>query len=400
MKSLVDIPKAKFGTSAPRSAGEEDSRRGGPKQASKIVLLCRSRFFWAIVFIAVPTFASAIYYSTIAADQFQTVSLISIRSSQASGAGSLLGSFFGLGNISQSAIEANTVSQFIKSHDAVKKLDEKLDLKTIYSVPEDDFLARLAPKASFEELVDYYDGMVDATFDPASGITTIKVRAFRTEDAMAISRALLRISEELVNSFNARAEKDSLHLAQSELEKAAGNLATIRQQMTDFRVLHQEINPSSSTEAIGTIIASLSQQYAETSTSLSEAISFMNPDSLQVEVLRKRLRALKKQIDEEKKILTGSEGAMPDVLASYEVLVLNYELASLAYKSAIGSLESARIEAQGKRSYVVEVVSPHVADEAIYPRKLRNVFFVLVGSFVIFGIGRMMFLGIRDHVMH
>jgi capsular polysaccharide transport system permease protein len=400
MNRFVDIPGEKHDTITNKLVDKAVLRGEFSKTLTKQNIIWRSKFFWAAFFIILPTFVSAVYYITIAADQYQTEALISIRSSQAAGASSLLGNFFGLGNISQSAIEANTVSQFIMSHDAVKKLDEKLNLKTIYSLPEKDYFARLPADASFEGLVEYYESMVDATFDAASGITTIKVKAFRREDAMAISTVLLRLSEELINSFNVRAEKDTLHLARSELAKAAKNLSDVRRRLTDFRVKHQEIDPTTSTVAIGSIIAGLSQEYAETSTSLSETISFMNPDSFQVEVLRKRLRALKRQINEEKRSLTGSEGSMSGVLVEYEALTLDHELANLAYTSATGSLENARIEAQGKRSYVVPVVSPHVAEEAEYPQKIRNIFFVLIGSVLAFGIGRMMYLGVRDHVMH
>ncbi|USG62801.1 hypothetical protein NBZ79_07410 [Sneathiella marina] len=400
MNKIVDIPEAKSDVFAHNTVNRPVSRSNFPKRSSKLRLLWRSKYFWAGIFIILPTLVSAIYYSTIAADQYQTVSLISIRSSQTAGASSLLGNFFGMGNISQSALDANTVSQFIMSHDAVMKLDEELNLRKMFSFPKEDFFARLPADATFERLVEYYENMIDATFDSSSGITTIKVKAFRTEDAMAISSALLRISEELINGFNLRAEKDTLHLARAEFDKAADNLSDVRRRLTDFRSKHHEIDPTASTVAMGSIIAGLSQEYAETSTSLTEAISFMNPDSLQVEVLRKRLRALKKQINEEKMSLTGNEGAMSDILAEYEALELDHELANLAYTSAIGSLESARIEAQGKRSYVVPVVSPHVADEAEYPRKIRNIFFVLIGSIAIFGVCRLIFLGVRDHVMH
>ena len=362
--------------------------------------LWRRKLFSLALFVALPTALSAVYYGVIAADQFQTEVLISVRSAQGSPASSFLGTVLGMGNISQSAIEANTVSQFIISHDAVTQLDEELDLRTIYSRPKIDYLARMSPDASLEELVEYYKGKVKTSFDSASGITTIKVRAFRREDAQAIAAALIRLSENLINSFNRRAEEDTLHLARSELARAEDYITAAREHMMAFRLKHREIDPTISTGAVGEIIAGLEMKYAETATKLGEIMSYMNPNSLQVEAVRKQLRALEDQISQEQQRLTGDDSTMTAVLAEYEGLVVENELANLAYTSAITSLESARIEAQRQRSYVVPVVFPHAPEEAEYPRKLRGIFFVLIGSLIVYGIGRLLIFGVRDHVLH
>lgn len=362
--------------------------------------LWRRKLFSLALFVALPTALSAVYYGVIAADQYQTEVLISVRSAQGSPASSFLGTVLGMGNVSQSAIETNTVSQFITSHDAVSELDKELDLRTIYSRPKIDLLARMSPDASLEELVEYYKGMVKTSFDSASGITTIKVRAFRREDAQAIAAALIRLSENLINGFNRRAEEDSLHLARSELARAEDNLTAARAHMRAFRLKHREIDPIKSTGAVGEIIAGLETQYAETATKLGEIMSFMNPDSLQVEAVRKQLRALENQINQEQQRLTGDDSSTTAVLAEYEGLVLDNELANLAYTSAMTSLEGARIEAQRQRSYVVPVVFPHAPEEAEYPLKLRGIFFVLIGSLIVYGIGRLLIFGVRDHVLH
>ncbi len=353
-----------------------------------------------VLFIAVPTLLAVIYYGLIAADQYQTEVLISVRSAQGSGTSSFLGAILGMGNVSQSAIEANTVSQFITSHDAVQALDEKLDLKTIYSKPQIDFLAWLSPDASLEELVEYYRGMVDTSFDSASGITSIAVRAFNRNDALAIATELIVMSEELVNSFNSRAEKDTLRLARSEVRRAEENLTAVRERIRIFRINNQDIDPTKSTGSVGDIIGGLEKEYSETSAKLQEVMSFMKHDSLQVEVLRKRLRALESQILRENQRLTGEGGAKTNVLAEYEGLMLENEFSNTAYTSALTSLENARIEAQRQRSYVVPVVSPHAPEEAEYPRKLRGIFFVMIGSLIVYGIGRLLISGVRDHVMH
>jgi muconate cycloisomerase len=73
--------------------------------------------------------------------------------------------------------ESLAVRDYLASHDAVRRLGEKLPLLDIFRRPEADPLARLwwaNPPA--ERLLDYYQRMVAADFDTTSGITTLKVK--------------------------------------------------------------------------------------------------------------------------------------------------------------------------------------------------------------------------------
>lgn len=360
----------------------------------------RHKLFPLALFIGLPTLLSALYYALFAADQYQTEALISVRAAHGTPTSSLLGTILSGGTIGQSSVDANTISKFVVSHDAVRKLNGDLNLKEIYSKPRLDFWARLSASATFEELVEYYGTMVESSFDSTSGNTHIRVRAFAPEDAQAIAVALIEVSEELVNSLNLRAEEDALRLARSEMSRAETALSSVRQRMQQFRLTHRDIDPAKSTRAIGEIIAGLEAQHAATSAELSEMSSYMKGDSLQVEAMRRKAQAIEQQIIQEQQKLTGQDSATTDVLAQYEALILEHELANRAYASAIASLERARVEAQQQYSYVVPVVSPHRPEEAQYPLRWRGVLFVFLGSTVIYGIGRLLVLGVYDHVMH
>jgi hypothetical protein len=61
-----------------------------------------------------------------------------------------------------------------------------------------------------------------------AGIVDVKIRAFTPDDALAIGRAALEISETLINDLNDRMNRDALANAESEVERASARLAQSR----------------------------------------------------------------------------------------------------------------------------------------------------------------------------
>jgi capsular polysaccharide transport system permease protein len=387
----VDTPAPKAGASVP---GQHGARAIQPARSQWHRLFVP---FACVVLL--PTVLASLYYALIAADQYQTETQFSVRSAEGAQRSSVLGVLAGGLGIGRADDYAMSVASFVTSHDAVKALDRRLDLRAIFRRPEADFIARLPEGASLEELTDYYESMVEATFDTASGITTVRVRAFRPEDAEAIASALLELSEALVNEFNRRAEEDSLRIAREAVNAAEARLSDIRVRLTRFRLENDEIDPTRRSGGILEIITALEQDYAETSARLSEMLSYMAPDNLQVETVRQRLKAIEEQIRAEQRRLTGTDAGLAEQLSEYELLLLERELASEAYTSALASLESARIEAQRQQNYLVPVVAPHVPEEAKYPERAKNVLLVFLGALLLFAVGRLIVAGVRDHLM-
>jgi hypothetical protein len=118
------------------------------------------------------------------------------------------------GGMAASGQDSLAVRDYLASHDAVRRLGEKLPLIDIFRRPEADPLARLWwPNPPAERLLDYYQRMVAADFDTTSGITTLRVRSFRPEDSKAIAEQLLGLSEAMVNRLNQRQLADALRIA-------------------------------------------------------------------------------------------------------------------------------------------------------------------------------------------
>ncbi len=75
--------------------------------------------------------------------------------------------------------ESYMVAEYITSADAVAMLQAKLDVKSLYSYPFVDWVARFDATRPIERSVRYWTRMVNASFDQVTGIGTVQVRAFK-----------------------------------------------------------------------------------------------------------------------------------------------------------------------------------------------------------------------------
>jgi capsular polysaccharide transport system permease protein len=376
----------------PWAAGtvREDTGRG----ASKWMRLRLAAF---ALIVLIPTLGGAVFAFGIAADLYVSETRFWVRGQKNQTAG-LLGGLLGQIGLSASPEEALSVKDYVHSHDAVAGLLERIDLRAIYRRPEADVLNRLEADPSMERLVEYHRGMVEARYDTTSGITTMRVFAWRPEDAKLIADALLEQSEALVNRFSERAIEDSLRLAREEVSAAEQRVAEVRVALTAFRDRARELDPGQAGAAVLALVAGLEGQLAQVRAEIAEHAAFMRSDHPRLVSLRARASAIEEQIAHERARLTGTGGALAPVIAEYEQLQLAREFADRALASALTSLEQARIEAQRQQLYLVRVVEPQLPDEALYPRRWLILLGAAVGSLLVYGIGTLVVAGVRDHI--
>src|SRR5260370_5832364 len=133
------------------------------------------------------------------------------------------------------------------SSDAVRELEQKDNLRTVFSRREGDFVTRfpgiLFWRKDFEALFSRYDHFVTVETDTTTGVTALLVKAYRPEDAHMIAHALLTYSEQLINELNERARRDSLDAAQREVDRAEQRIAQIQNELTAYRVKQKMLDP-------------------------------------------------------------------------------------------------------------------------------------------------------------
>ena len=258
----------------------------------------------------------------------------------------------------------------------------------------------------------------------------MQVQAFDPEDADKLARAIVDIVRNLVNNLSAQARRDAVEYAASEVARAELRVRGARADILKFRVTHNDLDPTQTASATLGIAAELEGERSKLLSDLASVSGYLADDAPSVQMLKSRIKALTGEIariqgqvsDGSNEILpqTGDGGptaavstsqpiptgklapAKTDALATsvgtYQELALNQDFAEKAYTAAMASLEHARSEVTRTQSYLAIYAQPSVAEQATYPRRGMNIFMVFVLSCVLWAIGMLGTLTIRDHI--
>lgn len=368
-----------------------------PKPRSRLKRFLRHPFTW---WVLAPTLLAIAYFYGYASNQYVSEARFVVRSRadapQVSLSGMLSAAVGGAGGAA--AGEAYSVRDFLTSHDAVMRTNERLDLVRIWGRDEADLIARLWNDDP-ERLTKYYGSMVSVSFDSTTGVVTLRVRSFTPEDSKAIADTLLALSEQLVNSLSERAREDALRIARAEVGIAERRVLESREALSRFRQQQQELDSAGAVQAAVQAMGQLEGQLIAAQAELRERMSFMRPDNVALQNTRNRIEALERQIVAERTRRTQGDGALAHQLGTFERLMLEREFADRQLASATASLETARIEAQRQQMYLSRVVEPNLAVYPLYPRKLISVGSIFLGLSVAFGIGWLLVAGMREHAV-
>jgi capsular polysaccharide transport system permease protein len=352
--------------------------------------------FMAIV--VAPTAAAALYFGLIAAPQFVSHSEYIVRGVDAHRSGGLaqLLNTFG---VSRAADETSAIESFLKSREIVEKVNQRVDLRAVYGSGEADWFSRfprLWEHDSFESLFNYTRGVFDITKDSTSGVTRLDVSAFDPRSAQTIAVAMLEAASDMANGLNGRAQADLVESSRQELDRARDEVVKAQSDLTAYRNQILLVDPLAFAGAMLQEIGSLSLERARALAQLSEKQN-LSPNSPGIDSVKASIAALERRVEEERGKLAGDNSALAGKVADYERMTLTRELAEKHYASALVSLETAEAEAQRKRVYIEEIVTPNLPDEATAPLRLRSVLATFVVSFIAFSILWILSVGSKDH---
>ena len=307
-----------------------------------------------VLFVALPSLASAIYFAFIASNQYVAEARFAVRAAQFETYDAKSGSvqLSSLGLPALAGQDAYVVAAYVRSAAVFADLPPSLDPRVIYSRPEADFWARLDPKASLETLTDYWRAMVSTYVDGPSGVVTVAVRAFRPEDAQAVAKAVVAASETLVNRLSERARRDAMAHAEEEVRRAEGLVLAALAEERAYRDRQGFIDPASQATSTSTLILQAMAQRIELQNDYEVDSRAMSPTAPTVLTLKARLDALDGQIDKLKAQLTSDAANARTVSASiaeFEALETKRLFAEKLYSLAQDALERARRAAEPLR---------------------------------------------------
>jgi capsular polysaccharide transport system permease protein len=353
-----------------------------------------------LIAVVIPTLLATLYYGLIASDVYVSESHFVVRGPQRQ-APSALGSLLqgATGGFSRSVEDSFSVTDFITSRDALKRLEEELGIKRMFGSDQIDRLSRFAgidPDDSFEALHRFYRNHVSVTVDAANPISVLTVRAFTADDAWRINERLLELSEALVNTLNERGRQDMISFAESVVGDAEARSRAATVAVSDYRHNQRVFDPEQQSAVQLQQISSLQGDLSATKARLAQ-IRTLAKDNPQIRSLERMVAATQAEIDAETARVAGGQTSLAIKAVEYESLMLEQTLAEKQLETALASLVQARDEAQRKQLYLERIVQPNRPDTAIEPRRLRSIVATLLLGLVAWGILALLGAGAREH---
>ena len=378
-------------------ARDRDRRRSaGTARADWKRLRLAARIFLALL----PTLTAATYFGVVATDRYVSEARFVIRT--ASKPANLLNGLSTLlqfAGISPAQDDAHAVHDFLTSRDALTQLADQINLREVYNPPGADFVARYPSifyGPSNEELYHYFQRMLTVVVDHNSGLTTLRIQAFRATDAQRLTRTLLDLGEGLVNRLNVRIQTDALRIATAEMTRAQERRVASQLAITAFRDRERTLDPGTISAIVVELIGQLSAQLSEVNMQIVETTG-NSPHSPQLQTLRQRAAAIDRQIGLERARVASTSDRLASQVAEYERLMLERDFSIRMLEQTVTGLEAARIEARRQQLFLERVVEPGLPDAAMEPRRWRTICVVfgfnVIGLAVLWLIGT----GFREH---
>ncbi len=351
-----------------------------------------------ILVVVAPTVVAAVYFLLIASPRYVSEARFIVRAANQPQPSSLGVALQGVG-LSTTSTDAFAVHEYALSQSGIQDLKKQFDLDAMLKPRGADVFSgwpRLGEDRSDRSLEAALERFVTIGYDSATGISTLRVQGFAARDSHALAEAMLRGGERLVNRLNDRASADAVRDARAARDEARLRLADAQAQLTAFRNQEQFIDPArTATEGgqlIGNLLATVAALRAERAQVAAGA-----PDSPQIPALDNRIAAYERQIEMERAKIAGSSNSLAGKLGAYEDLMLQRELADRELTQSTTALVAAEQEARRQKLYLERIVNPNLPDRPSQPRRLISILIVFATSLLIYGVGWLVWAGVREH---
>ena len=371
------------------------ARAARPRRRHYIVLLS----LFAVV--AVPVCALAFYLWIVAADQFHSTVGFSVRKEEVSSTMELLGGITALSGSSSS--DTDILYEYIQSQKMVALLDERLDLRALWSKPAFDPLFAYDADGTIEDLISYWAHMVQIYYDGGSGLIEVRVRAFDPDDAQLIAKEIFTESSAMINELSAVARADAVRYALEELDTAVERLKAAREAITLFRNENRLVDPTADLQTQAGLLGTLQVQLAEGLIQLDllrETSQGSDPRVLNAE---RRVDVIQKRIDAEQRkrgITSSSENEASNTFSTlvgeYERLIVDREFAEQTYVSSLAARDASLAEARRQTRYLAAHIQPTLAERSLFPQRLTILGLFALFMFMVWSITALVVYSLRD----
>lgn len=357
-----------------------------------------------LLFVVAPSVAAGWWQYQVASDLYVSESAFVVRSagetpdSGGGGVAAALGAAGPMGMIQDSI----SVQDFVLSREALDRLDAELGVIARWQAPGLDPWLRLAPDATREDALNQYRRLVEVGYDPAESLIRMKVADPDPEMAAAISSALIRYAEGMVDGLSTRMRRDTVAEAEARAAHAREALTEAHVAESRLKAELEIFSPETAAGGEQSLIAGLENEREALRARLDALLAYAPADDPRARTLRRAIDQRARAIEARRARIygdhpgRGDEGAPSLDAPSLDAGGIAQAEAELArakaetaareqmFLAAQSGLEAARLEARRQISYLAVIVPPARADAPTRPRRLANTALAGLAAFGIY----------------
>lgn len=363
-----------------------------------------------IVVVLLPTVAAGLYLFAFASDQYVAETRFAVRNASApSGSDGVTGDVGAIGGGGMSLLaggpnlageDAGIIANYIHSRPAIEEIGRYVDVRAIFTRPEADFWTRLPADASIEDFTRYWNRMIGVYVEGSSGIVQVSASAFRRQDALDLTKAILVASEKLANSLNLKMRSDQTRHAEDEVRRSEGNVRFALADLTSFRNSQHLIDPVDSAQATGKLLLQLMGDKVETEGRLYVVQRAQGANAPGITGVKARLESINTHIVELQNQMAGDKQVsknMAATMARFEELELKKTFAEKMFDFSEQGLERARLASIAQSIYLAVFVPPMLPQDFTYPERYVDLLLVFIFSFMTWASGAVVTASVLDH---
>lgn len=349
--------------------------------------------------IVLPNLIAGIYYAVFAADRYVAEAKLVARP---------VGGVFNEGESvkamaeRKSGIEAYVIENFLHSRNLVRVLDRDGQVRAFYGRSEAGLFDGIGRDASEDRVWLYLRQFVTARIDTTSDIITLRVQAFRREDALRLCREIVQEAVRAAWSFSERAREDGLRASQRDLDNAAGRFHRALVALQEFRDRTGYVAPLTVADSWGKLVVSAEQERIKLAIQRASLASRVTPSSPVENALAARETAAAQQVvAATAPMLNPSDAALSTaaIFSKFEELELERQFSERLYSFYRKGNEEGRARSAGQQVAVSVFLEPTVSQSPAYPQRLLNMSLIATLSILVWGVFRVFLAVLRDTLM-
>ncbi len=285
-------------------------------------------------------------------------------------------------------VDGWAVADFIRSRDAMQRLDQKVGLRHYLTNTGWDPLNHLSEDSSEDALYRAYQASVQVSFNALEQIDVLRVSAFSPEDAATLSQALIGLAEEFVSTMNEKGVTDKLTVSRESVGLAEQKALAARDALTTWRTAHGNVDPAATVSMLLDLSSQIEGELSTAQIRLDKIQALGNKNHFMLKPAEMQVAALKKRLKSVRFRLSGGGNAEVKQLKPYEALRNAQAFADSNLTLAQQSYQQAMTDALRLQRYLSIIAQPVPTDRPSSPRTGLLLLQALALGFVLMFIAR------------